>query len=501
MKNVLQYLEKNAVLFKNKIAFRDIENSFTYEELLNECKRIGSSLSNLNKTNRPIAIYLDKSVKVLSSMFGIVYSGNFYVVLDSEMPKSRIDKCFSTLNPLAIITDEKHLENAKELDFDGEIFIYDDLIKEKIKEDVLLEIRNKQIDTDILYVLFTSGSTGVPKGSIITHKNVISYISWVSEEFEFDENTIFANQTPFYFSMSVTDVYSTLKTGATLVIVPKIYFSYPLKLISFLNEFKVNTLYWVVSALSIVSNFNLFKYDKPKYLKKVLFAGEVMPIKHLNYWINNLSDDILFANLYGPTETTDICTFYKIDRKFKDDEILPIGKHCDNCDVIIVNEKGEEAKAGEEGELYVRGSFLSLGYYNNPQKTKEAFVQNPLNNAYPEIVYKTGDLVKLNEFNEIMYLTRKDFQIKHMGYRIELLEIEAVASSLKNVEDVCVIYDENNKKIVLFYKGRKVNENDFFEFLSNKLPPYLVPNKIIKLKQMPQNQNGKIDRLKLKNLI
>ena len=127
----------------------------------------------------------------------------------------------------------------------------------------------------------------------------------------------------------------------------------------------------------------------------------------------------LFANLFGPTETTDICTYYIVDRKFSDGETLPIGRACDNCDVFAVKEDGTAANIGEEGELYARGSFLAMGYYNNPEKTAAAFVQNPLNTAYPETVYKTGDLVKRNENGELIYISRKDFQIKHMGYRIE----------------------------------------------------------------------------------
>lgn len=501
MKNILQFIEQNAVKYRDKVAFLDIENSVTYGELLSYAKKIGTAVSAVNTKNRPVAVYLDKSVRVLNSMFGAVYSGNFYVVIDSEMPIDRINKIFNTLNPVAVITDEKYLEKSKELDFNGKTFIYDEIVNCEIDENKLNEIREKQVDTDPLYALFTSGSTGVPKGAVISHKSVIAYSKWVVDTFNINSETVFANQTPFYFSMSVTDVYSTIRTGATLTIIPKVYFSFPMKLVEFLNENKVNTIYWVPSAISIVSNLKLFKYAKPEYLKTVLFAGEVMPTKQLNYWIENLDEDVLFANLYGPTETTDICTYYVVNRKFKDDEPLPIGTHCDNCDVFIVNEKGEEAKKGEEGELFVRGSFLAEGYYNNPEKTADAFVQNPLNPYYPETVYKTGDLVKENEFGEIMYITRKDFQIKHMGYRIELGEIETAASSMEKIEECAALYDKENDKIVLVYQGRKVEDVDLIKYLGTKLPSYLMPNKYIKLKQMPHNQNGKIDRINLKSII
>lgn len=499
MKNVLELLEMNAAKFPNKEAFVDENESLTYSSLAANAKRIGSYLISLGKTNRPIAIYLDKGVNIINAMMGIVYSGNFYVVIDSEMPVERINKIFSTLNPIAVLTDKEHLENAKQLCV-FKVLCVEDSLKNDIYQNQLDSIRNNQIDTDPLYALYTSGSTGIPKGAIINHRNVLAYSKWAVDTFDIDENTIFGNQTPFYFSMSVTDIYSTIRTGATLVIVPKLYFSFPIKLIEFLNNRKINTIYWVPSAIGIVSNYKLFDIEKPKYLKTVLFAGEVMPTKQLNYWINNLDDSVLFANLYGPTETTDICTYYIVNRGFKDDEPLPIGNHCDNCNVFIVNDEGNLAGEGEQGELYVRGSFLSAGYYNNPEKTKEAFVQNPINSAYPEICYKTGDLVRINEYGEIMYVCRKDYQIKHMGYRIELGEIEAAASSVDGMKECACVYDDENDKIVLFYSA-KAKDEKIMSSLSGKLNNYLLPNKLIKMSTLPHNQNGKIDRKKLKEAI
>lgn len=498
MKNILEFLERDAREYGSKTVFSDLENSITYEELLLSSKRIGTAVSIVGARNKPIAVYMEKGIPLLSSMFGAVYSGNFYVVIDSEMPTDRINKIFKTLCPAAVITDKAHIEKARDLRFTGAILAYEDIVKSGIDEPLLSSIRKNQIDTDPLYALYTSGSTGMPKGAVVSHKSVIAYTKWFGEAFNITPSTVFGNQTPFYFSMSVSDVYSTIVNGASLVIIPKIYFSFPIKLIEFMNERQINTIYWVPSAIAIVSNYKLFKFAKPLYLKKVLFAGEVMATKQLNYWINNLDPDILYANLYGPTETTDICTYYTVDRKFNDDEPLPIGKHCDNCDVLIINDDGEEAGTNEEGELYVRGSFLASGYYNNPEKTREAFVQNPLNRVYPETVYKTGDLVRVNERGEIMYVTRKDYQIKHMGYRIELGEIETAASSMEKMQETVCIYDSVNDKIVLFYCAKKTGEVEIFSYLKTKLPDYLIPNKFIKMKSLPKNQNGKVDRLKLK---
>lgn len=498
MKNILEYIENSASEYPGKTVFADHESSITYEQLLRNSKSIGTALSQINKRNCPIAVYLDKSIKTPCAMFGITYSGNFYIIIDSEMPVERINKIFSTLSPAAIITDEAHLDNAAQLTASCSIFMYDSAVNTEIDEEALTRIRNKQIDTDPLYALYTSGSTGMPKGAVLSHRNVIAYTQWFTETFNINSETVFGNQTPFYFSMSVSDVYSTIKCGATLCIIPKACFSFPINLIKFLNEHKVNTIYWVPSAISIVANLKLFKYAKPEYLNKVLFAGEVMPTKQLNYWINNLDKNILFANLYGPTETTDICTYYVVDRPFRDDEPLPIGRHCDNCDVMIINDNNELAKPGEEGELYVRGSFVAYGYYGNDEKTKDAFVQNPLHSYYPEIVYKTGDLVKENDKGEIMYITRKDFQIKRMGYRVELGEIETAASSIENIEEVVCIFDKAKDKIILVYQGKKLTSEDILKYIKSKVPAYMVPDRIEKITLMPHNQNGKIDRKAVK---
>lgn len=499
-RSILQSLEDTTRKFPNKIAFEDINRSTTYQEFTDNAKKIGTRLLKINQINQAISIFMDKSVACLETMMGILYSGNFYTVLDAKSPEERIQHIIKTLQPMAIVVDKKNLEKAKKLDFSGKLLVYEEIVETQIEEEKLKEISEKIIDTDPMYILFTSGSTGVPKGTVISHRAVLSYATWVKETFNITEQTKFGNQTPFYFSMSITDVFSTILTGATLYIIPKMYFSFPVKLLEYLKEKEINTIYWVPSALCIVANLGALEEVQLPNLKKILFAGEVMPMKQLNMWREKFTDT-MFANLYGPTETTDICTYYIVDRKFENTETLPIGRHCNNCDVLIIKEDGTKAEKGEEGELCARGSFLALGYYNNPEKTSQVFVQNPLNKSYPEIIYKTGDIVKENERGEIIYISRKDYQIKHMGYRIELGEIETAINSIDGIIACACVYDEINSKIVLFYQGNKLEEKDLLEQAKTKLPNYMCPNEIHCIEKMPYNANGKIDRKELKNRI
>lgn len=496
MKNILEAFEITAASYPAKIGFSDSQTELTFAQAMADAKRVATALAPFG-CKRPVAILIDRNCQCIGAMLGSLYANDFYTVIDVHSPENRIRQILSTLDNPIVLTNRAFAPLANKLCGEKTLFtplLYEDLLEKEINEAVLSSIRHEMIDMDIAYILFTSGSTGSPKGTVISHRALISYINWITAEFQFDEKTIFGSQTPLYFSMSVSDLYSTIKCGCTYHIIPKHYFSFPVMLIDYLNAKQVNTIYWVPTAISILSNWKAFDVKKPLYLKKVLFAGEVMPTKQLNYWIQNLSPDILYANLFGPTETTDICTFYILDRKFNDSESIPIGIHCDNCNTLILKEDGTKAGINEEGELYVRTSFMAEGYYNDPQKTAQAFVQNPLNPAYPERVYRTGDLVKVNALGEIQYISRCDFQIKRNGYRIELGEIEAAANSFENVKSCACVYIKSRNSLVLFYCGGPKDPSCILAEVRKHVPSYMLPDRVIRMKELPKNANGKIDR-------
>ncbi len=498
--NVTYWLDRSADRFPDKTAFADEKKEITFREMRTQARALATQMLARGLFKKPVVIYLEKGVDVLVSFMGAAYSCNFYSPIDIDMPASRVNKILEVLQPALVVTTSELRETFEGYAYEGEYLIFEEAAHAEADDEMIEAARGKGIDTDLLYVLFTSGSTGVPKGVTINHRSVIDYIDWVTETFDITEQDSFGNQAPFYFDNSILDIYSTLKSGATTYIIPKNLFAQPVLLLEYLKEKRINTIFWVPSALIVVAKLKAFRnVDLSDTLQRVLFCGEVMPNKQLNIWRKFLPN-VLYANLYGPTEITDACTYYVVDREFADDEPLPIGIPMANTDILILNEKNEPVTDDETGELCVRGTSLSMGYYNNPEKTREAFVQNPLNPSVPEIIYRTGDLVKYNEYGEIIYLSRKDFQIKHMGHRIELGEIETAVSSLEEIALCCCLYDEKHQKIVLFIE-EELDKAYINEQISRLVPEYMLPNKVITLEKMPINANGKIDRVKLKELL
>ena len=494
--NILQYLEQTVCRVPDKVAFADDKTQLTFAETYDQARKIGSFLHREGFYKQPVVVFMRKQPATLAAFFGAMYAGCYYVPLDDEMPRHRIELIFKTLEPGALICDETTEGLAQELAYQGRVYRYDGMLTEEIDEQALVQIRKNQLDIDPIYIVFTSGSTGVPKGVMACHRSVIDYVEHLCDVLKFDENSVFGNQTPLYFDAYLKEVIPTLKYGATTILIPKQLFMFPIKLVEFLNEYKINTLCWVVSALTMISAFRTFDTVKPEHLKLIAFASEVFPIKQFKLWRQALPN-ARFINLYGPTETTGICCYYEVDREFSEEETLPIGGPFPNTQIILLDENNQVPPVGQQGEICVRGTRLTLGYYCNPEKTAEAFIQNPLNSLYPELIYRTGDLGKLNARGELEFAGRKDYQIKHMGHRIELGEIEVIVNMHPQVRSACCIFDNEKKKIVLYYTG-DIAVAELTGYIKGKLPRYMVPNVTKQLENLPLTPNGKIDRNGLK---
>ena len=493
-KNILEYLEATAARLPQKIAFSTGKESMTFGEVLEGARSIGSFLANKGFYKESVVIFMDKHPRTVTAFWGVIYAGCFYVCIDEKMPKARIEAIFENLSPRVIISDKKNYSAASTLGVEN-VYVYDDIAESPKDESALMRIRKAQINTDAIYVVFTSGSTGVPKGVVACHRSVIDYTETLCEALGFSEETVFANQTPLYFDAPLKELMPTLKFGATTYFVPKMLFSFPVKLVEYLDEHRINTVCWVVSALTQISALGALESHTPKYLTTVAFGSEVFPKKQYKLWRDALPN-ARFFNLYGPTEATGMSCFWQAQRELEEDEPIPVGAPFDNTDIILLNEESKLAEYGEVGEICIRGTCLTMGYYNNSEKTDEAFVQNPLNTAYPELIYRTGDLGKYNAYGELVFVSRKDSQIKHMGHRIELGEIEAAAAKCDGVARAACVYDKEEKRIVLFYVG-SVEKKELEALLRNYLPRYMCPQITEKLNVMPLTDNGKIHRREL----
>ena len=496
--NILDMLENSAQRFPKRLAFGDDKKDITFTDLVRKAKAVGTLLVDEIDIAEPVAFYMDKSVDAACGMFGTVYAGGFYSFLDVKQPQVRTESVLGILEPKIIFTDAENYDKISGYATNAKIWKLEEVleINSTIEEDKLKWVRDNFQDVNPLYVNFTSGSTGVPKGVVVSHRSVIEFISCFTEIFGIKETDIIGNQAPFDFDVSVKDIYSGLMTGAKVQIIPKKYFSMPTNLMDYLADKEVTTLIWAVSAMCFVSVMKGFDYRLPEKIHTVMFSGEVLPIKHYKIWKKNLPN-ATFVNLYGPTEITCNCTYYVLDREFGDADVIPMGKAFPNEKVFLLDENDVlVTEKGVQGEICVGGTALALGYYKDRERTDQVFVQNPLNKAYNEMIYRTGDLGKYNEDGDLVYVSRKDFQIKHLGHRIELGEIEAVTMAREGVTRTCCIYDHEKQRLILFYTGER-EKVSLMKELRTVLPPFMLPNNLVPVEEMPLNKNGKIDRNKL----
>ena len=500
MKNILEYLENTSLTNANKIAVIEEEKKCSYKELLENSKRIGSKLCKYISPRKPVPIFMEKGIDALNTFFGTVYAGGFYVLLNPELPVQRLSKIIEVLESDILITDDEHMELAKQITLKERILNIKDLKNSEINQKKLNEIRNQALDVDPLYANFTSGSTGVPKGVVVCHRSVIDFINVFTDKFGINENDIIGNQAPFDFDVSVKDIFSCLKTGATLLIIPRKLFMAPTKLLDYITENNTTTLIWAVSALCLITTFHGLDYKTPMTINKVMFSGEIMPIKHIKEWIKYLPT-AMYVNLYGPTEITCNCAYHIVDKKLPYEKQIPTGQAFDNEQIILLdNDNKEVTNKNEVGEICVKGTALALGYYNEPEKTNEKFIQNPLNNKYIDMIYRTGDLGYVGDDDNLYFSGRKDFQIKHQGHRIELEEIQIAMEKIDRIKRACCLYHEEKSKIYGFYIG-DITKAEIHEELKKELPTFMLPNVLLQIDEFPMTKNGKIDRNALKEIM
>ncbi len=496
--SAIRFLDETAGKFANRIAIEDAAETVTFKELQKLSKSVGTWLLKNGYKNENIAILLPKKICAIVSFFGALYSANTYVPLDYNDAPERILKIIEKVDSPLVITDEK---NAVWLKENGKnAVIYDEINTELIDDEAISEALWEVYDLMPAYIMHTSGSTGEPKGVVISHRGLIDFAEWITEYFELDENSIIALQSPFHFDASIFDIYSCIAVGSKIVIMPDIFARFPAKIPSFLEENHITCIFWVPGILADIANSGALSEYKMPELKMFTFIGEVMPTKQLNIWIKE-NPDRCYINLYGPTEATVACSAYKIEKKLADTDNIPIGKASLNKKLIILNEEDKLADVGKTGEICILGSGLALGYYGKKELSDKVFCQNPLNTKYDELMYRTGDYGFVNADGDIVFSGRRDSQVKVHGIRVELGDIENAACCIESVERACAVLD-SEKKMVLFLKTKeKYSERQIKQLLKEHVPKYMVPDKAVALEIFPINKNGKIDRKELLKLI
>lgn len=559
MKNVLEWLEATVAKYPDKPAFSDTESSITFAQVYDIARNTGAYLiEKLGVDRTPVAVFAGRKMVTPAYFLGVVYAGRPYAPIDASLPDKRIEKILENLCPRAIVADRESLEHvesivdelAKAEGFERpQIFVAEDISRfewivgadgnckisestggavpgcEEETDDIAAEnekdtddgvvagcvgkthdssleklaaVRRQMSMTDPLYIIYTSGSTGNPKGVMTSHLSLMTYINAYCDVMHIEGYDVLGNQSPLDYIAAIRDIYLPLKTGCSTAIIPKEYFMEPNALFDYMNEKKVSSVGWSVSAFTILTSLGAFEETELKSLRKICFSGSVMPCRVLRKWQENLPN-AHFVNQYGPTEATASCTYYSVDHTVEEDEVLPIGKAYDNYRVFLIDEHGNEPADGEQGEICVCGPILALGYYNDKKRTDAAFTLNPLNKAYPERMYRTGDYGRLDEDGILHFCGRMDRQIKHMGHRVELDEVEHAANVVEGVAESCVIYNKAKEVLILFYTG-DCDRRSLALALRDELPGFMVPRKIKKLEQLPKLPNGKYDMKKLEEM-
>jgi len=496
-KNLLEYLEYTAARVPQKLALTDQKTSLTFSELLENSRRLGSEIvRSVQAVNRPVAVLTDRDVQSVVGFLGVLQSGNYYVPVDVKMPSARMQALMDQLQPVCMICTEKQLRVADTFSQICPILTQETALAGSVDDNLLKNNRDRVLDVDPAYIIFTSGSTGKPKGIVVSHRSVIDFSDWYADTCGIAQTDVLGNQAPFYFDLSVKDLYSMLKTGASMHILPRKFFTFPMLLMQYLKEQEVTVLSWATSAFHLIANSGVLEKVKPEHLRRVIVGGEALQAKQLNLWRRE-HPRVQYINLYGPTEVTVDCCYYIIDRDFADTEAIPIGKACENMEVFLLDEAGQPVLPGQPGEICARGTGLAQGYFGDWEKTAAVFTQNPRNPWYPDLIYHTGDMAMQDADGNFVFLSRKDNQIKHGGYRIELGEIETALNSVAEIRAAICFFDPEKDKIHCVYQG-DLTDAQLVTAIRDLVPKYMLPNVFHKVKTMQYNANGKIDRNKLK---
>ena len=491
MNLILSRFEQTVRAMPDKLAVGCEDTGYTFSELKTLSARLGKRVAELSAPGQAVGVLVRRGIETIAEFFAVVYGGGFYVPLDPDMPAHKLQTILEDAGIRVLLGTEADRPLLERIGFSGPFLTVADAAGEEIPAP------EAGADTP-LYMVYTSGSTGRPKGVLKSHGAVISFIEAFSETFDLGPEEILGNQNPFFFDASAKDLYLMALIGATMEIIPSEKFIFPVRLMEYLNQKGVTYICWTPTALSIVTQMNTFKRILPETVRKVLFVGEVFPVKQLHKWLTTLPE-LRYVNLYGSSELAGICCWYEIPKGTLPEQ-LPMGKPLPNCRVWLHGEGGFIREPDQLGEVWIESPALALCYYGDPEKTARVFCMEQLPDGRTARVLKSGDLARFDGEGNLVFSSRKDFQIKHMGRRIELGEIESVTDALPQVQRCCCLYNTGKNRIELFCQLAPDGELDgkgIQHLLRERLSEYMVPSVVHILPEMPFNANGKIDRTRL----
>ena len=518
-----QLLTESAASFPQNEAIRYQGQALTYAELDAVTNQLARALrgSGVQRGDR-VGIYVHKSLASVISIFGILKAGAIYVPLDPNSPAKRLAYIMRNCEIKVLLSAAEQLEKITQIASDSTPLHCVILIGDQTNTETPLESDIRLVswanvlaesnaslspiattETDLAYILYTSGSTGDPKGVMISHRTIFTFINWCHHTFAVDENDRVTSHAPIHFDLSTFDIFVTIKAGGTVVLVPEKLSIFPIQMVKLLQDERITITYLVPSILSLMVSYGKLDAHDLSALRLILFAGEVFPIKFLRQLVQTVPG-AEYYNLYGPTETN-VCTYYHVRPQDLDPQRtqpVPIGMACENTEVFAVDDEGNLVEdIGKEGELWVRGSCLAYGYWGDPERTARSFTANPFQPYFNELAYRTGDIVTLDEDGENwLFVGRRDHMVKSRGYRIELGEIEAALYGHSGVKEAAVVAIPDDlmgnkiKAVVVPHRDGELTVGTLKEHCSQRLPNYMVPTSFELRVELPKTSTGKINR-------
>ena len=503
-----QLLTQSAQVYPERLVLVDGKRQLTYHALDELSNRFAHKLQQVGVTrSERVGIYLKKSLEAVAAIFGVLKIGATYVPLDSTAPLQRIAYIVENCQMKALVSTTQKMaafQNTLAKLNNAPIPILADDQQTFATVSAEPPPEPQTIETDLAYILYTSGSTGMPKGVMISHRASLTFINWAYDTFAVQPTDRVSSHAPFHFDLSIFDIFVTIKAGGTLVLVPPTFSVFPQNLANFIEKQEISIWYSVPSVLiQLLLYGKLERYTFAK-LRTILFAGEVFPVKYLRQLMTKIPH-ATYHNLYGPTETN-VCTWYTVPQLDPNrSEPISIGKGCANSEILALDKENDLVAQGEVGELCVRGPGLMSGYWGLPERTAQSLIPyNVHEHLEPELIYRTGDLVRQEPDGNYTYLGRCDNQIKSRGYRIELGEIETVLYNHPAVEEAAVIPipdEEISNRIRAFlvvHNGDQLTQGALDTFCAAHLPKYMLPHEVEFRDTLPKTSTGKVDKVKLR---